>query len=159
MAARVHLGDPSNMEATAAQRYWPRLFDHPGFLRGSEEDGRNHLHNYGYGILRAACARALRHRAPSVPGHQPSEPYNAFRLADGLMEPFQPLVDYQVARWCAKKSVANAGFWTRRQHPWCSRPCRQGRPSSARDVRFSTSSPGRRNRSLEFSLARMTAIS
>ena len=59
MAARVHSGDPSNMEATAAQRYWPRLFDHPGFLRGSEEDGRNHLHNYGYGILRAACARAL----------------------------------------------------------------------------------------------------
>ncbi|KPF79903.1 hypothetical protein IP88_01360 [alpha proteobacterium AAP81b] len=96
MARRVRSGDPDNLEAQAAQRYWPRLLG-AGFHRERGGDGANALLNYGYAVLRAACARAIvasglvptlglwhRHRA------------NPFCLADDLMEPFRPLVDQRV---------------------------------------------------------------
>jgi CRISPR-associated protein Cas1 len=58
MSRRVRSGDSDNLEAQAAQRYWPRLFG-AGFRRDRQADGINALLNYGYAIVRAAAARAV----------------------------------------------------------------------------------------------------
>ena len=104
LARMVRSGDPANVEATAAARYWPRLFADPAFRRGREEDGRNHLLNYGYGVLRAVTARAICAAGlhPSL-GVNHRNRYNAFALADDLMEPLRHLVDFQVASWCREE--------------------------------------------------------
>jgi CRISPR-associated protein Cas1 len=104
MAGRVRSGDAGNAEATAAVRYWPRLFGDPAFRRGNEADGRNALLNYGYGIVRAICARAICGAGlhPSL-GVSHSNRYNAFCLADDLMEPLRPIVDFHIATWCLEE--------------------------------------------------------
>lgn len=96
MADRVRSGDTENVEATAAQTYFPMLFD-PGFFRGDEDDGRNAALNYGYAILRGAVARSLAVYGflPTLGLHHHST-LNAFNLADDLMEPFRPVVDLLV---------------------------------------------------------------
>lgn len=98
MAERVKLGDPDNLEAQASQRYWPLLFDDPGFRRKRDADDQNRSLNYGYGVLRALVARALVAAGlhPTFGLHH-SNRYNAFALADDLMEPYRPLVDQAVA--------------------------------------------------------------
>ena len=58
LARRVRSGDPENIEAQAAQRYWPRLFGR-SFRRDRAADGVNALLNYGYAVVRAATARAV----------------------------------------------------------------------------------------------------
>jgi len=100
MAARVGSGDPENLEAQAARRYWPLIFGDPKFRRGSEgPDQNNHL-NYGYMVLRAVCARAICAAGlhPSM-GLRHHNRYDAFCLASDLMEPFRPLVDRLVVEW------------------------------------------------------------
>lgn len=93
MAARVKSGDPDNVEAQAARRYWPLLMG-PDFRRDRSEDGANALLNYGYAILRASCARAIIAAGlhPTIGIHHANRG-NAFALADDLIEPFRPLVD------------------------------------------------------------------
>lgn len=97
MAERVRSGDPDNLEATAAQYYFPALFSE-SFTR-RYENGINAALNYGYAILRGCAARAL-----AVYGFQPAfglhhrSTLNAFNLADDLMEPFRPTVDLLVFR-------------------------------------------------------------
>lgn len=93
MARRVGSGDPENLEAQAARRYWPLLMG-PDFRRDQDAVGANGLLNYGYAILRATCARAILAAGlhPTL-GIQHSNRYNAFALADDLIEPFRPLVD------------------------------------------------------------------
>ena len=59
LAPRVRSGDPDNIEARAARRYWSLLFGDTPFLRGDEEDARNRRLDYGYAVLRAATARAI----------------------------------------------------------------------------------------------------
>lgn len=92
LAERVRSGDPDNVEATAAQRYFPALFGE-GFVR-RREGGYNAALNYGYAILRGCMARHL-----AVYGFLPafglhhSSSLNSFNLADDFMEPFRPLVD------------------------------------------------------------------
>jgi len=100
LAAQVRSGDPSNVESTAAQRYWPRLFQDTEYRRGNDEDARNHLLNYGYGILRATTARAICGAGlhPTFGVHHRNR-YNAFALADDMMEPFRPLVDLRVVEY------------------------------------------------------------
>ncbi len=107
LARAVRSGDPSNVEATAAQRYWPKLFGDPAFRRSSDEEPRNALLNYGYAVLRAITARAVCACGlhPSL-GVNHRNRYNPFCLADDLMEPFRPLVDFRVARMCAGESVS-----------------------------------------------------
>jgi CRISPR-associated protein Cas1 len=94
----VRPGDPDNVEAEAARRYWPLLFG-PEFRRNTEGDGLNGLLNYGYAILRAATARAVMAAGlhPSL-GLMHSNRGNALVLVDDLMEPFRPLVDREVHR-------------------------------------------------------------
>ncbi|MCD6416203.1 MAG: type II CRISPR-associated endonuclease Cas1 [Planctomycetes bacterium] len=99
LVRRVRSGDPENVEAQAARRYWPALFDDPAFRRrAGAEDHNRHL-NYGYAVLRAMVARALCACGlhPSLGLHHHNR-YDTFCLADDLMEPFRPLVDRAVAR-------------------------------------------------------------
>lgn len=98
MAGRVRSGDPENLEAQAARRYWPRLF--PGaFRRNPENEDQNRLLNYGYAVQRAILARCIVGSGlhPSF-GLNHHNRYNAFCLADDLIEPFRPLVDLVTAR-------------------------------------------------------------
>lgn len=99
LADRVRSGDPMNVEATAAQRYWPLLFRDIEFRRRFEAEDQNRLLNYGYAILRAAMGRAICAAGlhPSLGLHHKSRE-NPWCLCDDLMEPYRPLVDFEVAR-------------------------------------------------------------
>ena len=96
MARRVRSGDPDNLEAQAAQRYWPRLFGKT-FRRDRDAEGVNALLNYGYAVVRAAVARAVVAAGliPSLGVHHRHR-NNPFCLADDLLEPFRPYVDWRV---------------------------------------------------------------
>ncbi|MGQ0661759.1 type II CRISPR-associated endonuclease Cas1 [Sphingosinicella sp.] len=97
IARRVKSGDPDNVEAQAARRYWPALMG-KDFRRDRAALGANALLNYGYTVMRATCARAVVAAGlhPTI-GIQHSNRGNAFALADDLVEPFRPLVDALVA--------------------------------------------------------------
>ncbi len=96
MQREIRAGDPGNVEARAAQFYFPELFG-ADFRRNRVLEGANSLLNYGYTVLRAATARAI-----VAAGLHPSfgilhkSRGDAFRLADDLMEPFRPTVDLEV---------------------------------------------------------------
>lgn len=98
MARRVRSGDPDNLEATAAQRYWPRVFGDPGFRRRRDAPDQNRMLNYGYAVMRAAVARSVCAAGlhPALALHHHSRT-NAFALADDLVEPYRTLVDEEVA--------------------------------------------------------------
>ena len=93
-ATEVRSGDSENMEARAAAYYWKHLFPIPDFVRGREELPPNNLLNYGYAILRAVVARALVASGllPTLGIHHHNK-YNAYCLADDIMEPYRPYVD------------------------------------------------------------------
>ena len=91
----VRSGDTDNMEARAAVYYWKTIFpDNPYFVRAQDADGPNALLNYGYAILRAVVARALVGSGllPTLGIHHHNR-YNAYCLADDIMEPYRPYVD------------------------------------------------------------------
>lgn len=91
----VKSGDPDNYEARAAVYYWANLFpDIQYFNRNRDGIPPNNLLNYGYAILRAAVARALviSGLLPTLGIHHRSK-YNAYCLADDIMEPYRPFVD------------------------------------------------------------------
>ncbi len=94
----VRSGDPNNVEARAARFYWQRLLG-DDFRRDPAGNGLNAHLNYGYAVVRAAMARSVvgAGLAPGLGLHHRSR-LNAFQLADDLMEPFRPLVDYMVWR-------------------------------------------------------------
>jgi CRISPR-associated protein Cas1 len=98
MASRVKSGDSDNIEAQAARKYWKRLMGE-SFTRGSREGDINGALNYGYTIIRTAMARSILAAGlhPSLSLHHQSKG-DALRLADDLMEPFRPWVDYKVKR-------------------------------------------------------------
>lgn len=94
-AADVKSGDPDNYEARAAVYYWANLFPNINdFTRHREGIPPNNLLNYGYAILRAVVARALVASGllPTLGIHHRSK-YNAYCLADDIMEPYRPFVD------------------------------------------------------------------
>lgn len=96
----VTSGDSTNLEGRAAAYYWANLFpDIPDFKRGREEDPPNNLLNYGYAILRAVVARALVSSGllPTLGIHHHNR-YNAYCLADDIMEPYRPFVDQLVIK-------------------------------------------------------------
>ncbi|ABM57001.1 CRISPR-associated protein, Cas1 family [Verminephrobacter eiseniae EF01-2] len=96
LVAKVRSGDPENIEGQGARRYWGLLFG-AEFRRDQSGDGLNALLNYGYTIVRSACARAVVAAGlhPSIGLHH-SNDANAMRLVDDLMEPFRPIVDLKV---------------------------------------------------------------
>lgn len=100
-ASDVRSGDPDNLEARAAAYYWRNFFskEHPDFTREREGAAPNNLLNYGYAILRAVIARSLVGSGllPTLGIHHHNR-YNAYCLADDIMEPYRPYVDELVMR-------------------------------------------------------------
>lgn len=94
-ADKVRSGDPENLEARAAAYYWKNIFtDISDFVRGRDGEPPNNLLNYGYAILRAVVARSLvvSGLLPTLGIHHHNR-YNAYCLADDVMEPYRPYVD------------------------------------------------------------------
>ena len=98
LARKVLSGDPGNVEAQAARRYWPLLMG-ADFHRDRALPGVNALLNYGYTVLRAATARAVTAAGlhPSLGLHHRTRT-DPFCLASDLMEPFRPVVDLIAVR-------------------------------------------------------------
>lgn len=94
----VKSGDSTNMEGIAAQHYWKHLFD--DFTRERKGDAPNNFLNFGYAILRSMVARALVSSGlnPTI-GIFHKNKYNAYCLADDIMEPYRPYVDLLVVYW------------------------------------------------------------
>lgn len=96
LASKIRSGDPDNLEAQGARRYWGLLFGED-FRRDQNGSGLNALLNYGYTVFRAATARAVIAAGlhPTMGLHH-SNQGNPMRLVDDLMEPFRPIVDLLV---------------------------------------------------------------
>lgn len=95
LSKQVVSGDTSNCEAKAASYYWKRVFaEVPDFRRDRYGLPPNNLLNYGYAILRAVVARSLVSSGllPTMGIHHRNQ-YNAYCLADDIMEPYRPYVD------------------------------------------------------------------
>ena len=105
LSRNVKSGDNTNRESAAARLYWPRLFG-PDFIRDRYGRPPNMLLNYGYIVLRAAVARALTGSGllPTL-GIFHHNKYNSFCLADDILEPFRPFVDYHVYRMYMKDAA------------------------------------------------------
>lgn len=102
--AEVRSGDSTNLEGRAAAFYWSQMFPTiPGFTRSREGAYPNALLNYGYAILRAVIARALVGSGllPTLGVHHHNR-YNAYCLADDIMEPYRPYVDHLVVETMAE---------------------------------------------------------
>jgi len=91
---KVQTDDISNRESQAARYYWSLLFDPVHFKRYRFGRPPNNVLNYGYAILRAVIARALVGSGllPTIGIHHKNK-YNAYTLADDMMEPYRPFVD------------------------------------------------------------------
>jgi len=97
-ANQVKSGDSQNHEGRAAAHYWGTLFDSSlDFRRDPDGSAPNNLLNYGYAILRATVARSLvaSGMLPTFGIHHHNR-YNAYCLADDMMEPYRPYVDQLV---------------------------------------------------------------
>ena len=94
---RMRSGDAGNLEAQASAYYFPKVFG-SSFHR-SQNNWVNAALDYGYAVMRGACARALvaHGMLPSLGIFHSSE-QNAFNLADDLIEPYRPIVDLHVAQ-------------------------------------------------------------
>lgn len=104
LTTQVKTGDSGNCEAIAAQAYWKLLFG-KAFKRDADLDGVNSLLNYGYAIIRAAVARSICGAGlhPAL-GLFHTNQYNSLCLADDLMEPFRPWIDYVVYQMASTNS-------------------------------------------------------
>lgn len=100
----VKSGDGENHEARAAAWYWPRVFPElPGFIRDRAGEAPNQWLNYGYAVLRAVIARNLVGSGllPTLGVHHANK-YNAYCLADDIMEPYRPVVDLMIIEMMTK---------------------------------------------------------
>ncbi len=97
LARQVKSGDPDNKEAQASKLFWKYFLAESRFRRGRDGPAPNNLLNYGYAILRAAIARAIVGSGlnPSI-GIKHCSQYNAFCLADDLIEPFRGFIEAKV---------------------------------------------------------------
>lgn len=102
----VKSGDSTNMEGIAAQYYWKQLFD--DFTRERKGDAPNNFLNFGYAVLRSMVARALVSSGlhPTI-GIFHRNKYNAYCLADDIMEPYRPYVDQLVVEWMQKPEATH----------------------------------------------------
>ena len=112
-AKDVRSGDPDNLEGRAAAYYWKYLFGQhiEGFTRDRDGVPPNNLLNYGYAILRAVVARGLVTSGllPTLGIHHHNR-YNAYCLADDIMEPYRPYVDELVYRLVKNKGLPTDGL-------------------------------------------------
>lgn len=103
---RVRSGDPENMESQASRKFWPEYLQDVQFRRDINGLAPNNLLNYGYMVMRAAVARALCSAGllPCLGIHHRNR-YNAFCLADDLLEPFRGFVEAKVRDICYEDGV------------------------------------------------------
>ncbi|SFE98457.1 type II CRISPR-associated endonuclease Cas1 [Thermoflexibacter ruber] len=108
----VQSGDSTNREAKAAAYYWGKIFSEftDDFTRHPEGEPPNHLLNYGYAILRAIVARSLVGSGllPTFGIHHHNQ-YNAYCLADDIMEPYRPYIDRLVHQILAEQNSLSFG--------------------------------------------------
>jgi len=107
-AKDVRSGDTDNMEARAAAFYWRNMFEKDAFIRDPQGLPPNNLLNYGYSIVRAMMARALVGAGllPTLGIHHHSR-YDAYCLADDIMEPYRPFVDMKVLEMWKKGTITS----------------------------------------------------
>lgn len=107
-AKDVRSGDTDNMEARAAAYYWRTVFKNDEFIRDPQGFPPNNLLNYGYSIVRAMMARALVGAGllPTLGIHHHSR-YDAYCLADDIMEPYRPFVDMKVLEMWQKGGITS----------------------------------------------------
>jgi len=106
-AKQLRSGDPDNFEARAAAYYWKNFLPNEfQFYRLREGDYPNSLLNYGYAIVRAVVARALVGSGllPTL-GIFHRNKYNAYCLADDMMEPYRPMWMCWCENWCLSNSL------------------------------------------------------
>jgi CRISPR-associated protein Cas1 len=117
LVAEVRSGDPANVEARAARRYWPLVFSESPFRRQRDNEDENLFLNYGYAVLRAIVARAICGVGlhPSLGIHHHNR-YDPFCLADDLMEPFRPTVDLAVAEYVTSHDTSYGIDKAAKQH-------------------------------------------
>ncbi len=104
----VKSDDANNLEARAAVYYWKNVFQSiPDFIRDRDGDSPNPILNYGYAILRAIVARSLvcTGLLPTFGIHHHNK-YNAYCLADDIMEPYRPIVDEMVIGIVIREGVS-----------------------------------------------------
>ena len=101
----VKSGDSTNREGIAANVYWKKLMG-KSFIRDRFGTSPNHLLNYGYALLRSVVARHLMNAGllPTI-GVFHRNRYNAFPLADDMMEPFRPYIDRKVVALMENKTT------------------------------------------------------
>ena len=112
LCSQVRSGDPSNVEARASKLFWSAYIQGLEFRRDAEGKPPNNLLNYGYMVMRAAVARAICSAGllPCVGLHHKNK-YNAFCLADDLVEPFRGFVEVKV------KEIVQSGDWEELTQP------------------------------------------
>jgi CRISPR-associated endonuclease Cas1 subtype II len=94
---QIDLGDTMNHEGQAAKIYFRQLFGSK--FKRFNDDEINHALNYGYSILHGIIQRQL-----TILGYQTQigihhkSKANLYNLSYDLIEPFRPLVDYQVSK-------------------------------------------------------------
>jgi len=109
MAEKVRSGDPENLEAQASRKYWPVFLQDTLFRRDMNGLPPNNLLNYGYMVMRAAVARSLvcAGLLPTLGIHHRNR-YNAYCLADDVIEPFRGFMDEKVRAICrVKEDIGN----------------------------------------------------
>jgi len=106
LVPQIQSGDPDNVEGRAASVYWKLLFEEIPFVRDRFGTMPNAHLNYGYAILRAIVARALvgSGMLPTLGIHH-SNKYNAYCLADDIMEPYRPFCDWIVYKMLEKGEI------------------------------------------------------
>ena len=105
----VRSGDPENLEGRAAAYYWKNMFPEINdFTRDRDGVSPNNLLNYGYAVLRAVVARSLVASGllPTSGIHHHNS-YNAYCLADDIMEPYRPYVDELVVGYTNENGYPN----------------------------------------------------
>ena len=111
MIPRISSGDTENYEGQAAAIYWQQILEKYAVTRGRDEGGPNALFNYGYAILRAVIARNhVSSGCLPVLGIHHTNKYNAYCLADDIMEPYRPIVDQYILKYLKDKSEINDGL-------------------------------------------------
>jgi CRISP-associated protein Cas1 len=108
LVPQIQSGDPDNVEGRAASVYWKLLFENIPFVRDRFGTMPNAHLNYGYAILRAIVARALvgSGMLPTLGIHH-SNKYNAYCLADDIMEPYRPFCDWIVYKMVEKGEITD----------------------------------------------------
>lgn len=107
LAEHIRSGDPDNIEAKAAIRYFKYLFG-SSFVRRDDSLVINSCLNYGYAVIRGEIAKRLVVHGLFPPiGIFHCNKQNSFNLADDFIEPFRPIVDIFAKKFLVDRTDQN----------------------------------------------------